>query len=345
MPCGSCESRLKPFRLQVDCNDDGDDEALAEGKRGQTGSAIEPHPPPLKAPRHKPGVAKLFPWSVDSKQRRSSFLSVHMRKGSLIGNVNSTMRNPCPLPLMTADSALRIRAELRTASRQSLVDQRSRARPHALPSWREDDTLVESGVQVDSLADEVAEDERWKQQDVRSHSPSAESPTGRRPPFSLSVDEYLSLTTGEALGVENSGKFGSPAYSGSLSGFSSISGSQETNDSRIEVHNFLEECDESGSEEDGIAEGREGDAGGIDGSDSKEGGIQKSMQMALLDVEDIAALMDNRELREALLEVEDLHFGGWKTTGAWTPSFRFWGRGKTGGGPIAPYSRLTLFRF
>lgn len=86
--------------------------------------------------------------------------------------------------------------------------------------------------------------------------------------------------------------------------FSSMTESESTAGSRCQVHDFLQES--SGGSGSGKGSGSHGSGSGSDG-----GGLSQKarMQMDMLDAEDINFLRETRELREAMLGVEDLHFG------------------------------------
>lgn len=170
---------------------------------------------------------------------------------------------------------------------------------------------------------EVSESRIFTHRDIHADAPTC-SPTGRRWPVRSAHEE--DATSPEV--VVRSGGLGRLESSGngsSLSGYSSLSeNSRGTNESRIEVHDFLEEStsgsggDDEGSGGnlgDGPSEGRgEGKAGGDGESGGVLGGgnecdLPKGSQMGTLDAEDIAFLEECRELRETMLGVQDLHFG------------------------------------
>lgn len=209
--------------------------------------------------------------------------------------------------LAKVNTAARLQAGT-CGSRKSWLHMRPRARVRTPPFWVEIAGSTKNKKVEEQAAIKATGSRTPTYQDVRSHSPTL-SPTGRRLPVTtLQCDEESWAS--EAIGLDSSGGCGrvdSSAEGSPLSAFSSMSESQGSNTSRIDVHDFLEESSGSGGDDEGEEEG-EGRVDGIAG-DEKEGLVSKGQQMGLLDAEDIAFLMGRRELQDAMLRVEDLHFG------------------------------------
>lgn len=183
---------------------------------------------------------------------------------------------------------------------------------------------------------EVSESRIFTHRDIHADSSTC-SLTGRRWPVRPAHEE--DAASPEV--VVRSGGLGRPESSGngsSLSGCSSLSdNSRGTNESRIEVHDFLEESTSgSGGDDEGSggnlgggpSEGRgggkaegdgDGDGGGVLGG-GNECDLPKGSQMGTLDAEDIAFLEECRELRETMLGVQDLHFGEQRQLHVWYES-------------------------
>ena len=122
-------------------------------------------------------------------------------------------------------------------------------------------------------------------------------------------------------GHEKGGKFDM------LSSNVSFSDSEEGSSSEIDVCDFLEASSSSvagGGPNSGSGDGSYGQHGGDgvvgdmarrylnsegDDCDRSDGGIPQGLQYMGIDEQDIAFLAESRELREAMLGVEDLHFG------------------------------------
>lgn len=128
---------------------------------------------------------------------------------------------------------------------------------------------------------------------------------------------YDEFTTGEQLRDSTNSSI--------FSGFSSIPGSQESNCSRMEVHDFLEESDDLDDDnadrrdvgeivsESDVCSVKRGELikskTNADGSGAKYDFTPRGVESGFLDEEKIAFLEHSRKLREAMLRVEDLHFG------------------------------------
>lgn len=302
-------------------------DALKQGHRGgvsatpasRKSSSCSPRKAGL-SPDARPWLLKRSPQWEDFRRRRSSLLSLHFGKGSLISSTTDPQ-------LARPGSGLRIHPrKSTTSSRRSLLEKPRYTRRASGGRDRDRSLAVNLApcTEVDSPAaaagsdsgDDVAE-EKSRPQPSSSLVPSG----SRRQEVQISENvqekaQEAGVVAGVTAGVGVVGRHRRPSgtwgldnspHNSSFSGFSSISGMNESKSS-IDVHNFLEESlgsaceDGDGSRREGVDNGRVG-GGGLD--DGRNGDVCGGHD---LDAQDIRFLSESKKLRDALLAVEDLHF-------------------------------------
>ncbi|CAM9201076.1 unnamed protein product, partial [Ectocarpus fasciculatus] len=271
------------------------------------------------SPDVRPWLLKRSPQWEDFRRRRSSLLSLHFGKGSLISSTTDPQ-------LARPGSSLRTHSRKSTTnSRRSLLEKPRHTRRASGGRDRDRSLAINLApcTEIDSPAaaagsdpgDDVAEEKSRPQ-------PSSVVPSGsRRQQVQISGNgqekaQEAGVVAGVAAGAGVLGRHRRPSgtwgldnspHNSSFSGFSSISGMNESKSS-IDVHNFLEEslgsaCDSGdGSRREGVDIGRVG-GGGVD--DGRNGDVCGGYD---LDAQDIRFLSESKKLRDALLAVEDLHF-------------------------------------
>lgn len=311
---------------------DGDERrlrAVDEAKQGHPGGG-SPTPASRKSsscsprktglsPDARPWLLKRSPQWEDFRRRRSSLLSLHFGKGSLI----SSTTNP---QLARPESGRRIHSRRNTTrSRRSLLEKPRHTRKASGGRIRDRSLAVNLApcTEIDSPAAAAGNDSGDDVAEKKSRpQPSSVVPSGRRhQQVQISENgqekaQEAGVVAGVTAGVGVLGRHRRPSgtwgldnspHNSSFSGFSSISGMNGSKSS-IDVHNFLEESlgsayeDGDGSRREGIDNGRVG-GGGLD--DGRNGDVCGGHD---LDAQDIRFLSESKKLRDALLAVEDLHF-------------------------------------
>ncbi|CAM9524304.1 unnamed protein product, partial [Ectocarpus sp. 8 AP-2014] len=311
---------------------DGDERRLSavdEAKQGHPGGS-SPTPASRKSsscsprktglsPDARPWLLKRSPQWEDFRRRRSSLLSLHFGKGSLISSTTDPQ-------LARPESGRRIHSRKSTArSRRSLLEKPRHTRRASGGRVRDRSPAVNLTpcTEIDSPAAAAGNDSDDDVAQERSRpQPSSVVPSGsRRQQVQISENgkekaQEAGVVAGVTAGVGVLGRHRRPSgtwgldnspHNSSFSGFSSISGMNGSKSS-IDVHNFLEESlgsayeDGDGSRREGVDSGRVG-GGGID--DGRNGDVCGGHD---LDAQDIRFLSESKKLRDALLAVEDLHF-------------------------------------
>lgn len=212
----------------------------------------------------------------------------------------------------------------RVKPEKSVLGRRPSSRVVMVPSPIEGNQPVDTGaaaIPID-VSDEAADSQPLTLEDVRPDVPGA-GQTRARPPAGVPLSKENASATKSVMGLpvhEKGGKFDT------LSSNVSFSDSEEGS-SEIIVCDFLEASDgsaagggpKSGSGNDGCRQ--LGGGGGVgdaarrylnsesDDSDPSDGDIPRGLHNMGMDEQDIAFLAESRELRDAMLGVEDLHFG------------------------------------
>lgn len=332
-----------------------------ESGKGSPSSWSAPSPP-----RKGQTIAtKVFPVSPDFDRRRSSLLSLRRRRGSLIAS-GRTSQTPDSSPSTMSSTRRNQLGCVSAGSRLSLLSKEEPTHGHGTP------VVIATGADGANSSQQVEQTRNLTSQTSPPDAPTITPGGGRAPLWSsggggLVADLYSAdagqavvtvVTTsardstepGNSSGGGGFGRLDSSVNDSSLSGSSSMSDPTGNGETRIEVHDFLEEFSDAGEVESSAGEAdssiclgtfvddRRGGTGCIDGGqnnvgieDSGEEKMNSSCadmdvgsgngdsaresnsigpQMGVLDADEIAFLVNNQDLREAMFSVEDLHFGG-----------------------------------
>ncbi|CAB1110112.1 unnamed protein product [Ectocarpus sp. CCAP 1310/34] len=326
------DSRWKAW-LESDVGEEESDgdrlHAVYEAKQGHPGggswtpassksSSCSPRKTGL-SPDARPWLLKRSPQWEDFRRRRSSLLSLHFGHGSLISSTTDPQ-------LARPESGQRIHPRKSTTrSRRSLVEKPRYTRKASEGRVRDCSLAANLAActEIDSPAAAAGNDadDDVAEKKYRPQPSSVVTSGSRRQQVQISENgqekaQEAGMVAGVTAGVGVLGRHRRPSgtwrldnspHNSSLSGFSSISGMNESKSS-IDVHNFLEESlgsaheDGDGSRREGIDSGLVG-GGGLD--DGRNGDVCGGHD---LDAQDIRFLSECKKLRDALLAVEDLHF-------------------------------------
>ena len=257
---------------------------------------------------------RLFHRSRDFERRRSSLYSVHLRKGSLLGEGRQVMpRSPLPKTNKTNKTSGRLtptgplNAHKPFSSDQMVRAQAITSGMLAKNRERQEPTIISNrDLTVQALTNHEAA--------VSSAlSPNTFS-RWRRSDKTNSVLNTLMSSEGSGTSVPSVERCrkDTDATNDTFSEFSSMSSRGRSSGAISEVHDLLEELGGSDIEDEvdrnNATEETEGTVV-LHGGGAGKGHGDSSLPMRSLDTEGITSLSNNDKLREAMLLVDDLHFG------------------------------------